>query len=145
MPAALRKIVKEMCGQYKILPKVRGSGNNKMIVLVKSRVTFVPDHWQNVVNIAITLAHTTDGKGYVNGPIAKSAIGAPDRRAVPKPGDIVGDKAQPLPAENVGHKMLLSMGWTPGASLGSSQAGETAIKEPLQVTVRSKRRGLGAE
>ncbi|KAI8888231.1 G-patch-domain-containing protein [Backusella circina FSU 941] len=54
---------------------------------------------------------------------------------------IVGADATPISSSNVGHRMLAAMGWKQGDAIGSNENG---IKEPIQVTIRPKNRGLGA-
>ncbi|KAJ3218235.1 hypothetical protein HDU67_006344 [Dinochytrium kinnereticum] len=150
MASALRRLVKEMCTHYRILPKVRGSGTRKLLFMVRTGTTRVPDNWKSVVEEVVGRGTNAIVKGNTKmgprTPFKKNKPpGAPDDRAAPRPGTVVGEFAVPISKENVGHKMLLAMGWTPGATLGASQAGDGAISEPLSVTVRAKRRGLGAE
>lgn len=54
-------------------------------------------------------------------------------------GQIVGDLAPPIETENIGNQMLRKMGWI-GGSLGSAGDG---IVEPISVTIKLSRRGLG--
>ena len=57
----------------------------------------------------------------------------------------------PLPASNVGHRLLMKQGWTPGSVLGALDAqdehveGSVALVEPLSVAPRVARAGLGAD
>ncbi|KAJ1658447.1 squalene synthetase-like protein [Dispira simplex] len=59
---------------------------------------------------------------------------------VPAKSQVVGDNAQALGTENVGHKLLSKMGWKPGESLGTTGTG---IREPVKAIIRSHRAGLG--
>ncbi|PIK34117.1 putative G patch domain-containing protein 2 [Apostichopus japonicus] len=52
----------------------------------------------------------------------------------------VGGSAAPIPESNVGNQMLQNMGWKPGTGLGAKGRG---VKEPVQVFIRPKNRGLG--
>ncbi|KAF7327888.1 hypothetical protein MKEN_00368700 [Mycena kentingensis (nom. inval.)] len=45
----------------------------------------------------------------------------------------------PVPSTNIGHRLLLAQGWTPGTSLGL----EEGIVEPLNVASTTRRAGLG--
>ena len=54
-------------------------------------------------------------------------------------GDIIGQNAKAISQTNLGHKMLLSMGWNPGQGLGT---GEGQV-EPVKVVFKAERRGLG--
>uniref|UniRef100_H2YLR1 G-patch domain-containing protein n=1 Tax=Ciona savignyi TaxID=51511 RepID=H2YLR1_CIOSA len=47
----------------------------------------------------------------------------------------------PLPNTNKGHKMLVSMGWSPGEGLGINGHG---MQNPVLATRRQKRRGFGS-
>lgn len=51
---------------------------------------------------------------------------------------LVGN-SQPIPESNVGHIMLMRMGWV-GGGLGSQKQG---IEEPIQPVIRPRGRGLG--
>ncbi|XP_006869771.1 PREDICTED: G patch domain-containing protein 2 [Chrysochloris asiatica] len=66
------------------------------------------------------------------------------RKAAPLPGPtttgLVGENAQPILENNIGNRMLQSMGWTPGSGLGRDGKG---ISEPLQAMQRPKGLGLG--
>ncbi|KAG6880123.1 hypothetical protein C0992_005830 [Termitomyces sp. T32_za158] len=54
--------------------------------------------------------------------------------------------AVPLPASNIGHRLLMKQGWEPGTALGSplnSYEGQVGLVEPLEPTVSLNRGGLG--
>ncbi|KAJ7707780.1 hypothetical protein B0H17DRAFT_1033979 [Mycena rosella] len=52
--------------------------------------------------------------------------------------------AWPLPTTNVGHRLLLAQGWTPGSSLGQAwEEGRAGLTAPLEVTSTTRRAGLG--
>lgn len=46
--------------------------------------------------------------------------------------------------ENIGHRMLQSMGWSKGQSLGHPSREEAGLVQPLQVRIRPPRAGLGS-
>ncbi|KAJ6531723.1 hypothetical protein B0H19DRAFT_1214092 [Mycena capillaripes] len=50
-----------------------------------------------------------------------------------------------LPTTNIGHRLLLAQGWTPGSSLGSEHSDEGRIRltAPLEITSTSQRAGIG--
>jgi hypothetical protein len=54
-------------------------------------------------------------------------------------GSLVGHNSQPVGEDNLGHRMLVKLGWQ-GGGLGSEGQG---IAEPISVVVRGIRRGLG--
>lgn len=51
----------------------------------------------------------------------------------------VGEEAEPIATNNIGNKLLRSMGWT-GGGLGSQQQG---IKDPILATIKNNKHGLG--
>ncbi|KAJ7931452.1 hypothetical protein B0H13DRAFT_1958276 [Mycena leptocephala] len=54
--------------------------------------------------------------------------------------------ATPLPTTNIGHRLLLAQGWTPGSSLGvfdDSDEGRIRLTAPLEATSTSQRAGIG--
>ncbi|KAG0223409.1 G patch domain-containing protein 2, partial [Actinomortierella wolfii] len=55
-------------------------------------------------------------------------------------GAVVGSDAAELSSDNIGHRMLAKMGWTPGVGLGATGEG---ITQPIEAVIRDKRRGLG--
>ncbi|XP_036925389.1 G patch domain-containing protein 2 isoform X1 [Sturnira hondurensis] len=66
------------------------------------------------------------------------------RKAAPLPGPpaagFVGENAQPISENNIGNRMLQSMGWTPGSGLGRDGKG---LAEPIRAMQRPKGLGLG--
>ncbi|KAL7747881.1 squalene synthetase-like protein [Sorochytrium milnesiophthora] len=56
-------------------------------------------------------------------------------------GMVVGEGAAPIHDNNVGHRMLRLMGWTPGEALG--QSAQQGLLTPLEAVIRGRRRGLG--
>ncbi|KAJ3416533.1 hypothetical protein HDV05_001270 [Chytridiales sp. JEL 0842] len=149
MPSALRRLVKEMATHYRILPKLHGSGSYKTLYMVRTGATRIPDGWKNVVNIVVSRdqgilkGNTFSGKR--SDKKRKKPPGAPDTRGMPKVGEVVGEGAKPIGEENLGYKMMLALGWSAGKVLGADQASERALVDPLDVTIRAKRRGLGAD
>ncbi|KAJ8045419.1 G patch domain-containing protein 2 [Holothuria leucospilota] len=70
-------------------------------------------------------------------------VDAKRRRRSPRKTDVeakVGGSAVPIPESNIGNQMLQSMGWKPGTGLGAEGLG---TREPVQVFIRPKNRGLG--
>ncbi|XP_058880290.1 G patch domain-containing protein 2 isoform X3 [Acipenser ruthenus] len=66
------------------------------------------------------------------------------RKAAPIAGPMttgfVGENVQPIPENNIGNRMLQSMGWSPGMGLGPDGTG---ISEPIRALQRPKGAGLG--
>ncbi|KAK3829389.1 MAG: hypothetical protein J3Q66DRAFT_325142 [Benniella sp.] len=52
----------------------------------------------------------------------------------------IGSSASAISSENVGHRMLSKMGWSPGVGLGATNAG---ITQPIKAVMKRSRRGLG--
>ncbi|KAJ3044021.1 G patch domain-containing protein 2 [Rhizophlyctis rosea] len=169
MPQALRKVMEKVALRYGLVVKNFGRNSTKHLVLYKQRATAAPKDWQNLVNHVIS-ADGYQLKGGLK-PIdyagdqqrrqanrdkraAKMAMEGrpakvkkpkePDNRILTKArvGEVVGGNAKPVGEGNVGHRMLMAMGWKPGQTLGREGTG---ILNPVDVTVRSRGAGLGLE
>jgi hypothetical protein len=152
MPGFIRRVVCELCKSYYVTPKMRGSKQKKLIVVFRTGLARVPDNWQYLPSALETkhdLKPTPFYKDKRQSPrndkksskaTTKGKIGAPNTAAQPKVGDVIGATAQPIEEGNRGRRMLQAMGWKEGESLGANDSG---VKDPLQVTVRAKRAGLG--
>lgn len=57
----------------------------------------------------------------------------------------VSQPPTPLPTSNIGHRLLMKQGWTPGDTLGVSDPpdGQVGLVEPLEVKSSQNRAGLG--
>ncbi|KAJ6619683.1 hypothetical protein B0H10DRAFT_1139033 [Mycena sp. CBHHK59/15] len=65
---------------------------------------------------------------------------------MPPPAVTRSQPSVPLPNTNIGHRLLMAQGWTPGSSLGASQdgnEGRIALTAPLEVASTAHRAGLG--
>ncbi|TPX64897.1 hypothetical protein SpCBS45565_g05565 [Spizellomyces sp. 'palustris'] len=145
MPGAVRRLVYSMAKEYHLLPKTRGKGKSKVSVLVRTQRSHVPQHWKLVVKQVVE-AEGGRLKGNTRSPGGgtnkkKKPPGAPDQKARPKSGSVVGEGSKPIGEGNIGHRMLKAMGWTEGQALGSE--GSQGLVQPVEVLVRSKRSGLG--
>ncbi|KZT73159.1 hypothetical protein DAEQUDRAFT_704243 [Daedalea quercina L-15889] len=49
----------------------------------------------------------------------------------------------PLPDSNIGHRLLMKQGWSPGESLGCAGSSDIALLEPLDVKANQGKTGLG--
>ncbi|KND00618.1 uncharacterized protein SPPG_03746 [Spizellomyces punctatus DAOM BR117] len=144
MPGAVRRLVYSMAREYHLLPKTRGKGKAKVSVLIRTQRSHVPQHWKSVVKQVVEaeggrLKGNTRSPG--SGTKKKKPPGAPDQKARPKLGSVVGEGSKPIGEGNIGHRMLKAMGWTEGQALGSE--GSQGLVHPVEVMVRSKRSGLG--
>ncbi|KAJ6494767.1 hypothetical protein C8R47DRAFT_1117133 [Mycena vitilis] len=64
----------------------------------------------------------------------------------PPPSVTTSQPPTPLPTTNIGHRLLLAQGWTPGSSLGvseESEEGRIRLTAPLEVASTSQRAGIG--
>ncbi|RKO93796.1 hypothetical protein BDK51DRAFT_5893, partial [Blyttiomyces helicus] len=146
-PGAIRALVFQMAARYHVLPKTRGSGKRKILTIFRTGRSFVPLDWEQIADdVAEKNGERLKGNLSRAGPTAARAPkrgkvpGAPDQAAKPKIGTIVGQNAAPIGETNVGHRMLLAMGWSVGSSLGVQSS---ASATPIEVVIRGKRTGLG--
>jgi len=61
---------------------------------------------------------------------------------------IVSQPPKPLPSTNIGHRLLMQQGWTPGNALGTTtddSESSTRLVEPLEVKSSQNRAGLGTK
>lgn len=69
---------------------------------------------------------------------------APSRPVVPPPtSPLVSAPPAPLPDSNIGHRLLLKQGWSPGESLGRAGSSDIALVEPLDIKANRGKAGLG--
>jgi hypothetical protein len=136
MPADLRRVVKVLARNYELKHKIRGNRKMKMTILIRTNKTIVPDSYKSLPYRMIPLFK---GKAVKKTASPKSSS---SKDAGPQIGRKVGEKAPPVSQDNVGHKMLISMGWKPGETLGTED--NKGLEAPIDVTIRPKRRGLGA-
>ncbi|KAJ3053765.1 hypothetical protein HK097_003450 [Rhizophlyctis rosea] len=160
MPSALRRVMKTVATQYAVTVAQIGRNSEKHLVLVKTGRSVAPDGWQKAVTDAIAqVGHVPKGnmkplgtskakkerqkrknekrskvKRIVEQPVVTNLTRA-------RPREVVGGSAAPIGEGNVGHRMLMAMGWKPGQALGQ----EGGIVNPVDVMVRSRRAGLGLE
>ncbi|KAF9083311.1 lariat debranching enzyme [Mortierella sp. AD031] len=168
---ALRRRVHLLCEQYNLRSQSVGSGKNRFPVLLrteKTRLPHVPVDLRKFMNAGFgpriqaefdnyggnrrdrfnnrrgdrSAGNRRDGRrGNNDGNTSKNNKDLKDSaRALT--GTVVGGTASEISTENVGHRMLAKMGWSPGIGLGASGDG---ITKPIEAVVRAKRRGLGHE
>ncbi|KAH9928630.1 uncharacterized protein B0H18DRAFT_999764 [Fomitopsis serialis] len=61
----------------------------------------------------------------------------------PTPRPLISAPPAPLPDSNIGHRLLMKQGWSPGESLGRAGSSDVALVEPLDVKGNRGRAGLG--
>ncbi|KAF8625547.1 hypothetical protein AX15_005314 [Amanita polypyramis BW_CC] len=66
----------------------------------------------------------------------------------PPPPEPVSQPATPLPSSNIGHRLLMKHGWTPGTALGApdrdADKNRIGLVEPLEISPTANRAGLGS-
>ncbi|KAF9116192.1 hypothetical protein BGX27_004299 [Mortierella sp. AM989] len=153
MKTALRRRVHLLSTHYGLRSESVGSGKRRFTVLMKTDHTKLPknsDKVQTILSqsdrevkqIAVEFRQMHD-RGYRGGQRYRSE-GGPKRPPVVTitNGTVVGATAAPISTENVGHRLLAKMGWTPGGGLGASGSG---ITQPIEAVMKRTRRGLGHE
>lgn len=78
--------------------------------------------------------------------LEKTFTRGPRRERTPKmwiaEGHIVGEAAEEISNDNIGHQLLTKMGWKQGSGLGHEL--RTGISEPVMARVKKSKSGLGA-
>ncbi|KAF8944593.1 hypothetical protein BGZ47_004027 [Haplosporangium gracile] len=162
---ALRRRVHLLCEQYNLRSQSVGSGKNRFPVLLRTEKTKMPqtpidlrkfmnagfgprvqaefDNRRDRFNNSRRDAggHNRRDRKRGGGP-GNDTNKDPRDSARAVTGSVVGGAASEISKENVGHRMLAKMGWSPGVGLGASGDG---ITKPIEAVVRAKRRGLGHE
>ncbi|KAG0311953.1 squalene synthetase-like protein [Linnemannia gamsii] len=161
---ALRRRVHLLCEQYNLRSQSVGSGKNRFPVLLRTEKTKMPqlpidlrkfmnagfgprvpaefDSRRDRFNNSRRGAGKNRRDGKRGGGVGSDANKDPKDSARAVTGSVVGGTASEISKENVGHRMLAKMGWSPGVGLGASGDG---ITKPIEAVVRAKRRGLGHE
>ncbi|WFD33590.1 squalene synthetase-like protein [Malassezia cuniculi] len=131
-----RALVHDLANAYSIKSKSRGGGKNRFTVLYKTQNSgkFVDvNRVRGIVRIPVGLRGESDERA------------AHEYRAVRTPsltknrnGSVVGGGARTIGSDNIGHRLLASMGWSEGQGLGAD-----GLAEPILATVKVTRGGLG--
>ncbi|KAF9917526.1 squalene synthetase-like protein [Linnemannia zychae] len=160
---ALRRRVHLLSELYNLRSQSVGSGKNRFPVLMrteKTKLPHTPIDLRRFMNAGMPLPRIQEGfdgrrdrsnnrrgdryrrrVGLQDGDYRMSAKDPRDSaRAVA--GSVVGGTASEISKDNVGHRMLSKMGWSPGVGLGASGDG---ITKPIEAVIRARRRGLGHE
>ncbi|KAK3829549.1 MAG: hypothetical protein JOS17DRAFT_219362 [Linnemannia elongata] len=158
---ALRRRVHLLCEQYNLRSQSVGSGKNRFPVLLRTEKTKMPQapiDLRKFMNagfgprVQAEFDYRRDRRKSAGGNNRRDGKrgGGPGNDTNKDPrdsaravtGSVVGGTASEISKENVGHRMLAKMGWSPGVGLGASGDG---ITKPIEAVVRAKRRGLGHE
>ncbi|KAF8977533.1 hypothetical protein BGZ46_007325 [Entomortierella lignicola] len=157
MPKPLRRKVHLLCNHYNLKSQSHGSGKSRYPILIKTDRTRIPLSPVNVnkllnqsekelTKLSAQFQGTRKGGNGGYGGNGGGGKGKGRRSGggstTALPGTIVGSSASAISVENVGHRMLSKMGWSPGVGLGAAGEG---ITQPIEAIVRAKHRGLGHE
>ncbi|KAI8627532.1 hypothetical protein F5Y19DRAFT_477406 [Xylariaceae sp. FL1651] len=147
-----RKIVHSIANTFKIKSKSAGGGTGRYPVLYRSRATLPFD--QDMFEQAFSRVRRTwfprvdaDEKVVQEARVLKRAEARNGKSRIGKSslvlreGDIVGQHAAEIGAENKGRAMLEKMGWTKGMSLGTTE--NNGIIVPLMHVIKKTKAGLG--
>ncbi|GAA5804885.1 hypothetical protein HPULCUR_010394 [Helicostylum pulchrum] len=116
------------------LEVLRSGSNKKTITLSKTSKTCIPESYKQHIKTTTTTTTTSKFKSKARVPSRTPARDSDH-------GKLVASDSVPISSSNIGHRMLAAMGWKQGDAIGNNDDG---IKEPVQVFMRAKRRGLGA-
>ncbi|KAF9573689.1 hypothetical protein EC968_008205 [Mortierella alpina] len=160
MPKPLRRKVHLLCNHYNLKSQSVGSGKRRFPILIKTDRTKMPINPVNINKLLnqsekeLTMlsaqfqgtrkgANANNGGGGGGKGKGKSFGGGGGGGSMAAPhGTVVGASASAISGENLGHRMLSKMGWSPGVGLGATGDG---ITQPIEAVMRAKRRGLGHE
>ena len=134
MDKELRQLIVQMCKYYKVKPKLQGKGEKKSLIIYRTGSSCIPLLYQNLPGKLTKNIKSV--KGFVRDKNEANGI----KETKPAVGSVVGGGARELGSSNLGHQMMLKMGWGVGESLGATSTG---ILEPVSVVIRGKRTGLG--
>ncbi|KAF9201739.1 hypothetical protein BGZ49_008059 [Haplosporangium sp. Z 27] len=151
MMTALRRRVHLLSTHYGLRSESVGKGKHRSPVLIRTDRTKLPKSADQVMTI-LTQSDKEIKKRTVEFNQSQSWGRRSNRRhreeGVPNRtvdvritnGAVVGATAAPISNENVGHRLLSKMGWTPGDGLGASGGG---ITNPIEAVMKRTRGGLG--
>ncbi|WFD41847.1 squalene synthetase-like protein [Malassezia psittaci] len=144
LPAMLkhdRALVHNLADAYSLKSRSKGKGKSRFPILYKTSKTGRAVNRSRIQQLVRSPFGAMDDvqfdrvgrtpKGHVR-------IG-PDVAPQNREGSRVGGNARRIGEENIGHRLLMSMGWQFGSGLGHAQG----IAEPIGATIKVSRTGLG--
>ncbi|WWD17876.1 hypothetical protein CI109_102320 [Kwoniella shandongensis] len=141
-----RKKVHLLAECYGLKSKSRGSGKTSVLLKLQRSGTVIDKVRRERL---LTAAPQSGGKFYKalfsrgggGGDKGKSKSRAPPGPSVRhKDGDMVGEGAERIGMENIGHKLLSKMGWAEGERIGRTGG----LDAPIVAIVKNTKMGLGA-
>ncbi|EGO00366.1 hypothetical protein SERLA73DRAFT_180944 [Serpula lacrymans var. lacrymans S7.3] len=140
MDKSSRKVVHELANAFNLKSMSKGRGKHRYTTLIKTTRTGI-----NVREGKIRGILRRTGGGRFDRPDDRgSGKGkGTDRAQAPRhrDGDEVGKAAPKIGENNIGFKMLASMGWSEGERIGVSSFG---LHAPLTAVIKNTKSGLGA-
>ncbi|KAH7928942.1 hypothetical protein BV22DRAFT_167459 [Leucogyrophana mollusca] len=131
-----RKKVHELASAFNLKSVSKGKGDGRYTTLTKTTRTGMVNEGK-----VRSIIHRRGGGDAFDRPYARGKDNGPARMPRHKDGDEVGKAAPKIGETNIGFKMLASMGWTEGDTIGVSSAGLAA---PLTAIIKNTKLGLGA-
>ncbi|KAF9158598.1 hypothetical protein BGX21_003353 [Mortierella sp. AD011] len=150
MMTALRRRVHLLSTLYGLRSESVGSGKHRFAVLLRTdsaRLPKNPDEVQKILTQSDkevkerTVEFQMHSRGHKGSRRHREDGGSkrPPAATITN-GAVVGATAAPISTENVGHRLLSKMGWTPGVGLGASGSG---ITKPIEAVMKRTRSGVG--
>ncbi|KAJ1506347.1 hypothetical protein HMI54_013166 [Coelomomyces lativittatus] len=125
-PKQLRVTIHELARTYRLKTVSHGKGKFKQVALIKTKHSCFPDPTTSLYAKRARL---------LNLPFDSSLTTTKHKSKKSNT-----ETAAPISSDNIGHKILQGLGWTPGASIGLKNSG---IQMPLTAVKRKNRLGLG--
>ncbi|KAJ4480878.1 hypothetical protein J3R30DRAFT_3287258 [Lentinula aciculospora] len=139
-----RKDIHELAAAFNLKSLSKGKGEARYTTLTKSTMSGIRVNQKKVAKIVRRSGGLADDAEFVGGLDLwkKYAERSRVNKSTPKhsEGDEVGKAAPKINDTNIGFKMLASMGWTVGDSIGLSGG----LQNPLTAVIKHTKLGLGA-
>ena len=136
-----RALVHNMADAYALKSKSKGKGKDRFPILFKTSKTGSRVDRSRIRRLQRTPFGAMDDAQFDREgrtPQGHVRIG-PDMAPRNRDGARVGGNAKRIGEENIGHRLLASMGWQSGTGLGHTHG----IAEPIGATIKVSRLGLG--
>ncbi|KAJ3919240.1 hypothetical protein F5877DRAFT_40743 [Lentinula edodes] len=139
-----RKDIHELAAAFNLKSLSKGDGDARYTTLTKTTMSGIRVNQKVVAKIVRRRGGLADNAEFVGGAdiSKKHAERGKAGKSMPKhrEGDEVGKAAPKINETNIGFKMLASMGWAEGDSIGRSGG----LQNPLTAVIKNTKLGLGA-
>ncbi|KAF9074369.1 hypothetical protein BDP27DRAFT_1316958 [Rhodocollybia butyracea] len=132
-----RKNIHELANAFNLKSQSKGKGEARYTTLTKTTMSGMRVNRQKVAKIVRRSGGDT---GFVGGSDVWKKFAQRSQMPKHREGDEVGKTAPKIDETNIGFKMLASMGWTEGDSIGLSGG----LQNPLTAVIKHTKLGLGA-